>query len=489
MRLNVRLSLRRTVRPRTALLLAVALLTSTAVVPVPPRAVLLAEEKDAIAEATRLRDEAEKHFRAAGDTSASNAERKKSRKEAYTRLKRARGLLDAHLDANPGQTEKLDALYCSIATMLFWVKKEMSVDELTPKKRLSGRKPKPKTEPEKPDPEPEPEPEEPKGPTAPEVLRQIEAYEARFPGDVPGLHEHYTAFMAQFPDRSTPEYAKAVGRLEQLSARLKDVYRLARDDDPDSLKNVDADEVIGLVEELTVDLEKGDEPVRERAARFLGGLGSGRAAKPLIEALQREGGGPVFDACVDALAKIGGERVCNRLLRVKPKSDLGPAVLDVLRKMVAQGGVAARIAGEALANYVSHFDEDAQHEAVEVLEGAGRDGALGLSIALPMAPVDRKVELIEHMGNAGDPRVAEHLAKLLTVNPAGAFRKQHKAARKAIEKLGKPCVRYLIPALDDERTNVWTAEMLRRLTGVKQKNDKRKTWERWYRKNRRKLGI
>lgn len=479
-------------RPRFALILVIGLLASATSVPAVPGGVVVAKEKDAIAEATRLRDDAKGHFAAAGDTTASNAERKKSRKEAYDRLIKARKLLDAHLDANPGDNERLDGLYCSIATMLFWVKKEMSVGELTPKKKLSGRKPKPKTEPVKPaEPatEPEPEPEVPAGPTAADVLGEIEAYGKRFPGDVPGLHERYTAFLAQFPDRSTPEYAQAVGRLEELSARLKDVYRLVRDDDPDSLKNVDDDDVVGLIDELTVDLEKGDEPVRVRAARFLGGLGSGRAAKPLIEALEREQRGEVFDACIDALAKIGGKRVCDRLQRVKPDSPLAPAVLAVLEKMVAQGGVAARIAGEALADYVRNFDEERQHEAVELLEKAGRDGALGLSIALPTAPVSRKVELIEHLGNAGDPRVAEHLAKLLTVNPQGAFRKQHKAARTAIDRLGVPCVRYLIPALEDERTNVWTGEMLRRLTGVKQKNDKRKTWERWYRKNRRKLGL
>ena len=73
------------------------------------------------------------------------------------------------------------------------------------------------------------------------------------------------------------------------------------------------------------------------------------------------------------------------------------------------------------------------------------------------------------------------------VNVRGLRKDQAKAARKSIEKLGKPAVRYLIPALDHEDVAVWTAEMLKRITGHKPKNDKRKTWLKWYQRNRRSL--
>ena len=98
-----------------------------------------------------------------------------------------------------------------------------------------------------------------------------------------------------------------------------------------------------------------------------------------------------------------------------------------------------------------------------------------------------KDDYIKHLGDVADPRTAGNLARFLVVNPTGARRKQHRAARAAIEKIGKPGVRYLIPVLDEERYMVWTAEMLRKITGVKLKNDKRRTWEKWYRKNRRKF--
>ncbi|MHC4472041.1 MAG: hypothetical protein ACYS99_13870, partial [Planctomycetota bacterium] len=55
----------------------------------------------------------------------------------------------------------------------------------------------------------------------------------------------------------------------------------------------------------------------------------------------------------------------------------------------------------------------------------------------------------------------------------------------AITEIGKPGVRYLIRALDDKRYAVWTAEMLKKITGVKLKNNKRRTWERWFRKHRK----
>ena len=154
---------------------------------------------------------------------------------------------------------------------------------------------------------------------------------------------------------------------------------------------------------------------------------------------------------------------------------------------VERGGVSARLAGEALAEYAESFDPQVQHQVVEALFRGGKAGALGLSMAVHMAPVKRKVALIEHLGKAGDPRVTGHLATFLIVNPQGARRKQHRAARDAILALGKPGIRYLIPALKDKRYQVWTAELLRQITGVKLKDDKHRTWDKWYKKNRRKL--
>ena len=125
--------------------------------------------------------------------------------------------------------------------------------------------------------------------------------------------------------------------------------------------------------------------------------------------------------------------------------------------------------------------------AIETLHGAGKAGALGLAMMLEHADEEAKADFITELGDMGEPRVARYLAQFLVVNVRGLRKDQAKAARKSIEKLGKPAVRYLIPALDDEAVAVWTAEMLKRLTGHKPRNDKRKTWQKWYLRNRRSL--
>ena len=451
-----------------------------------------AEEQDPTPEAKRLLKESKSFFNTAGDTDLSRDERRDARKEAYTRLEKAQGLLDAWLEKHPGDAGRMDDLYGEIATMMFWLRKEAGVGELSGAK-IPPPPPPPPPSPAEPGAPPAPgasapaEPPKPAAPTVADALATIREYEKTHPGDVPGLHDRYTRLLSEHPDRETPEYEAAVKRLEELGQRLKQVYRLARDDDPDALQDVDAKEVVALVDQLAADLAKGDEPVRTRAARYLGGLGSGKAAPPLMEALRREAEGPVRDAVVEALSKIGGRRVCDRLAKEKPTSPLAPAVVEVLCRTVERGGVNARIAGEALAKFTAGCDDATQARATEVLFAAGKDGALGLSIAVDTAPVEKKVAYIEHLGEIGDSRTAGHLALFLTVNPEGARRAQQKAARDAIEKIGKPGVRYLIPMLDDKRCQVWTAEMLRTITGAKPADDKRKTWETWFRSHRREL--
>jgi hypothetical protein len=446
---------------------------------------------DPFPEATRLKDEARVFFNQSGDPDRSHQERRKSRGEAYSRLVKARILLDAWIEVHgeESELERLDDIYVDIAGMMYWLRKDSQVGELPPyppADPADATGPVKPTEPEAAKPPKPPEP--PKPPSPAEVFGKIKDYEKKFPGDVPGLHERYKRFLVNYPDTSTTEYEAAATRLADLGERLKDVYRLARDDDPDSLKNVDDSDVLKLIRQLSADLEDGSDPVRERAARFLGGLGSGKAAGPLMASLKREDPGhPVFMASADALARIGGRRVCAKVMKVKPTSELSPTVVEILITTVEGGGVKARIAGEALAVYVADRPIPERVRATEVLFKAGGDGALGLSMALNLAPVEKKDDYIEHLGEIADPRTAGNLARFLVVNPTGARRKQHRAARKAIEKIGLPGVRYLIPVLDEERYMVWTAEMLRQICGVKLKNDKRRTWEKWYRKNRRKL--
>ncbi len=483
---------------------------------VPSAAVpLVRAEEDPVAAASALADEAAEHFAAAGDTDASHAERKKSRREAYWRLKKARNLLNDHLDAHPDETESLDSLYVRISTMLFWTKKEAGMGELEgagsgsggtsggtkPKPKPGGLRAEPRKKPTPPPPsadrddpaksaptEPEPEPEIPAGPTAADGLAEVQDYERRHPGDVPGLHERYTEFLGAFPDPATDEYENAMTRLEALGRQLKDVYRSLRDEDPDELADLGDAESGRLVTQLIADLAPdNDDVVRERAARYLGSLGTRAAVVALIDLLKAEPDTPMGEACAEALSRVGGRIVCARLARLKrPSAELSNQVVMILSAVVERGGPEGRVAGETMAEFaLSRNDESLHTAAVELLRDAGKPGALGLASLLSVAGAADVEAHIVHLGEMGDPRTATHLAAYLKSNARGIDGRRSKAARAAIQKFGKPSVRYLIPALDDADVAVWTAELLRRFTGVKQKNDKRKTWERWYRKNRR----
>ena len=466
-----------TARTAAAPLLAALLLAASAAraqekppeAPPPPAAGPAGEPaaapKDPVGEARRLHAEAKEYFAVAGDTDLPRDERKKARKEAYPRLQKAKQYLDDWFVDHPDDADRHQEMYKDISIMLYWIRKEAGVGE------LDGTESKPKPRPAAPAPDPTGAgarpPEPPKPPTAAESLAKIRDYEKAHPGDVPGLHEQYTAFLAAYSDPASPEYDQASRRLEELGKELKDVYRLARDDDPDALSGSDPAEVERLVDQLSPDLKSPEIAVRERAARYLGNLGSGRAAPALVDALLAEKEPAVLESVKEALSRLGGRRVCDRLAREKPGSANSPLVVDVLLRIVKRGGVNARIAGETVGHYAPGLDETARAEIASGLAAAGKDAAVGLALVVDGAPVDKKVEYLDLLGQWAVPRTAGYLTRFLMTNPQGARRAQHQAARRAIEAIGKPGVRWLIPALDDKNCTVWTAEMLKQITGAK----------------------
>lgn len=481
---------------------------------------------DLVADATRLRDEAKALFKTAGDPDAEHSERSKARKECFKKLKSARKLLDQHLASNPGSAEALDPLYCDISTMMFWVKKELTLEEI---KELQGGAP---TVPPsasggggKPADaggaggsgiggagprdggggggnsgggtsgggtgggaqQPPQTPPAPTGPTPADGLAEVEAYGREHPGDVPGLYERYAEFLEKFPDPATPEYAKAAATLKQLDDRLKGVYRLARDEDPDSVRSEDPAETQKRLKQLLADLAANDEAVRTRAAKFLGYLGSPEAVPPLLDVVRSASEGGFRDAACQALADLGGRRTYDRLLKAAQKDpSLNGLVVDVLRRALQKGGPNGRLAGETLARFADALPLSDQAAVIASLGEAGPAGGLGLAYAAAAyAPDEQRAELVEKVGALKDPRTVTYLARFLFQSPKGRRLEQASAAREAIETIGRPGVRYLIPALDEPAVQLWTAELLRQITGAKQKDDKRKTWEAWFRKNRR----
>jgi hypothetical protein len=476
-------------RPR-AWALAAALLAFVAPATFPtPRA--LAEDPapaDPIQEAMKLAEEAKPFEQTAGDGDADPAERRTARKTAYEKLKKAVALFDAWLDKHPEDEERLDEFCSPIRTRYFWIKKMMPVEEMggeRPPTPASGPAP-PAAGPTGPGAKPPAEPPKPLTPA--EVLDAVDDWAEKHKGDVPGQYERYQDFLAKYPDPASPEYAHAMARVEELGKKMKDVYRLIHDDDPDSIKNVDSAQTEKLLGQLVDDLEKGTSPeVRERAARFLGALGSGKAADPLLRVLKKEPSGSVFDACADALARIGGKRVCERLVKVPGDQTFALAVVGILEKILARGGAEGRVAGDALGGYVEAIAPESRPPIFEALAEAGPVGALGLAHALEFSPPDKTVDLIDKLPASREPRVVIYLAKYLVVNAPGVRSDYAGASREAIRKIGKKGVRYLIPNLDDPTVAVWTAKLLQEITGQKLKDDKRKTWQAWFQQNRKAL--
>jgi len=513
-----------------AALLCLALLAGGAAVATPAQAApppgAESESTDPVGDATRLRDEAKQLFKTAGDPDAESSEKAKARKECFKKLKAARKLLDAHVAAHPESAESLDSLYSDIGMMLFWVKKELTLDEI---RELQGGAP---VAPPTSSGGPKPggsgiggatpregggsgaggpsgtggtdgaggggdagggtaAPPAPAGPTPADGLAEVEDYRKEHPSDVPGLCEKYAEFLTKFPDPSTPEFGTAAAALAQLEARLKDVYRSARDEDPESVRSEDPAETQRRLATLLTDLGSNDDAVRTRAAKFLGFLGAPEAVVPLLDVLKSTPEGDVRDAAAQALAQLAGKKVFRELGKVASKDgSMGPLVADVLRRSLAQGGPVGRMAGEELATLAETLPLAEQAAAIAALKGAGPPGAVGLAYAASAyAPDEDRAALIDHVAALKEPRSVAWLAKFLFTSPTGRRREQAAAARDAIEGIGLPAVRYLIPNLDDKDVQLWTAEMLHKLTGEKPKDDKRKTWDKWFRANRRKLDL
>src|SRR5438552_16281828 len=83
-----------------------------------------AEKEDRPDQARKLSGEARPFVQTSNDTDLSLEERKAPRREAYTRLKQARGLYDQYLDANPKMEEKLDQEYVELNVLIYGLRKD-----------------------------------------------------------------------------------------------------------------------------------------------------------------------------------------------------------------------------------------------------------------------------------------------------------------------------------------------------------------------------
>jgi hypothetical protein len=466
-----------------------------------PAAELPAELEDLIKEGSHW-------FDVAGNTDLSTTERNEARKKAWVNLYKAHDILGKHWEAHPGDQNRIEDRMMDVGKKVFWIKKESPIGLL----ESTGVGPKPAPPINRPDwgdkpaddappsrpPDPVPgrapppsptpgsappstAPPAPTGPSADVVFKEAEEYARKHRADTAGILERFQDFMVRFPDASSPLFLKAAQAAGTAQSSLKDAYRLLRDEDPDSLKDVDRMEIRRTLLILVQDLASRDAAVRERAARLVGLVGSGDGLYPLVKALASETEAQCIQVMSDAAVSIGGRKAAEQFggLRKTPKTaSLG---LALLVRLAAKNPVDRRIAVKEMGPFALLSDEEVALRAVDTLVGMGKEGAYGLVEALGTKNVDVRCRIIEALGATGHPKVASPLSKFLIGGDNPNTVRCRDVAEKAIKSLGEPCVPYLWHGLRDGATKMHTGKVLRDITGHSEIS-KIGPWQDWWKK-------
>lgn len=469
--------------------------TVPSVLPVAPPLVHAAEE-EALDQARKLVEEARPFFQASGNPDLSRSERKKQRREAYSRLSEARRLYDVYLDANPDRVEALDAEYCDCNALMFWCRKMASVGELDDVPRHDAPPPgdeseddsedtggiggtstrPPKDDAEEPETPPDAEPEstpEPEDPRVELERRSREAFEqlerrlAERPGDVAALYEEYERFLAEFDDSTLPEYGKAAMRLGSLADRMKTVFKEELQEDPDGLDDADSKTVTHAVSRLTRAMKSSDVELRRSTAAILGGLRTGAASFALVEALDDEDD-EVRRLAFEGLVATGGPRVGYNVTKVYANSRVLQSqvtAVEVLAGIAAKGPVDAKVITPFLGRFVLSRDETVVDQALDALRGLGRTAGPGLVEALETRNYLKRIAVIEAIAEVKYYPGATRIGLLLLPGDRKDTVAVRNAALAALQRMGPCAVEPLIPLLKGGRQKQWTAYAIRQITG------------------------
>jgi hypothetical protein len=371
--------------------------------------------------------------------------------------------------------ERLDDLMVELTQMRYWLKKESPVGLLEDDSNV--RKGKPPDWPDAPPPEPEPKeapatPAKPVEPAPPRVdpveehLKYAEKYAKEHPFDLPGIRDLYLDIL----DHSAPGgaiYFVALKKVSGINSRMKDYYRRLRDEDPDQL-DLSGSEERRLVFKLSRDLKSREPDIRLRAAEYLGLLGSGDGAKPLIRQVIREDEEKVRQMIFGALVNIGGSRVAKELesLRFKRDDVVLNGALDVLDTLARRSEVEGRYASITLGAFVFCKSEAAADRALQLLLGLKEKGLFGLVNAIGVREPERKLKIIRALGTIGDGRAASVLGNFLIYGAKGQLLEYRQTAMDALTRIGKPAVPYLAPFVEHPRCKQWAKYVLKQITGA-----------------------
>jgi HEAT repeat protein len=416
-----------------------------------------------------LHDEGKLHFDTSADVDLSPSERNGHRKQAFVALSKAFKILDDWCEAHPADAERLEDLIVEIHQMRYWLRKESPIGVLE-EDESNVRKGIPPDWPPAPPPEVNPAPDAPPPAPPPEAvkdhIRNAEEYAKAHPYDLAGIRDLYLDIVEHMPP-GTEAYETALKRAAELESRLKKAYRVLRNEDPDTL-DLSGAETRSLVKNLADDLKDGEPDVRKRAAQYLGLLGSGDAARVLVDLFTREKSDDVRLAVLDALSRIGGYKVIRELGRLSGGKD-SPGQIDALKilEMLAERSEAeGRHASEAVGGFVSVKDDVVAEQALSALGAMGAKGLFGLGAAVQVKNLSRRLRVIEALGKTGDGRSAGYLGPFLIFGAKGDLRKQQEAAKAAVLALGKPGVPHLARFVNHPSLRQWTKYLLFQITGV-----------------------
>ncbi|MCU0727248.1 MAG: HEAT repeat domain-containing protein, partial [Planctomycetes bacterium] len=377
-----------------------------------------------------LRDEGKLHFDTAADVDLSPSQRNEHRKKAFVALSKAFKLLDEWCEAHPADSERLEDLMVEIHQMRYWLRKESPIGVLE-EDESNVRKGIPPDWPPAPPPDvgpaPGPVPALPPPPPPEAVkdhIRHAEEYAKAHPWDLPGVRDLYLDIVAHTPP-GTEAYETALKRAAELDGRLKKAYRLLRNEDPDTL-DLSGAETRSLVKNLADDLKHREPDVRKRAAEYLGLLGSGDAARVLVDLFTREKSDEVKLAVLDALSRIGGFKTIRELGRLSGGNDAADQIdaLKILEMLAERSEAEGRHASEVVGGFVKAKDDRVAEQALSALEAMGAKGLFGLGAAVQVKNLARRLRVIEALGKTGDGRAAGYLGPFLVFGAKGDLDRQ-----------------------------------------------------------------
>ena len=266
---------------------------------------------------------------------------------------------------------------------------------------------------------------------------------------------------------------------------MKSVFKEEVGADPEALKGVDSKEAEKIAQNLAKMLKSKEESERQRAAKLLGDTGSGACAFDLCKALNDKDEA-VAKYAGDGLAGIGGTRVAYNLVKLYRDKKGGVALraVDVLSRAAEKTDVDRRAMAPFLGRFVLANDDDVSNAAIDALIALGPHAGKGLVEAISTKDVEKKKRLMWAIAEAKYYDGTKAVANYLVQGDGARVEPLREAAIETLQKMGMYAVPHLIDILGSRKHRLWSAEVLRRITGQRLGANSAKQWRKWWEANK-----